>query len=263
MWQWIITIRAGDSICKFTRPVSQILVENNAKLTFRHSFSFLTSIFAFSSRIFSVVDYCFEIIQEYLVEVKHKADKVPVGTQGNHILLGSFTFTNGSLMMSTGQKLVVKLTGGMGKGVVVVRGESVKDTRDMFCCHIMADKLTRMNGMGIFGKSDPYLQISRCYDDGTFVVVYKTSHKLNDLKPKWNNTKIEIQKLCNGDLDAQLSVEMLDYQPDGQHRQIGFFRTTLREILAGRTYEQGSSKKSDLPMYLARKSCRKDLRADG
>ena len=184
-----------------------------------------------------VVDYNFEVVQEYLVEVRHKAEKTPVNESSSHKFLGSFTFTNGSLMMSPGQKLVARLSDGMKKGIVIVRGESVKDTRDLFSCHIMATNLTRMNGLGIFGKSDPYMQISRAYDDGSFVVVYKTSHILNELNPKWPNTKIEIQKLCNGNMNAKLYVEMLDYQPDGHHVHIGAFTTTLTEILQGRTFE--------------------------
>ena len=184
-----------------------------------------------------VVDYNFEKIQEYCVEVRHKAANTAVSTAGSHKFLGSFTFTNGSLMMSPGQKLVARLSDGMKKGMVIVRGESVKDTRDLFTCHIMASKLARMNGLGLFSKSDPYMQISRAYDDGTFVVVYKTSHILKELNPKWPNTKIEIQKMCNGDMDARLYVEMLDYQPDGKHVHIGAFRTNMTEILQGKTFE--------------------------
>ena len=184
-----------------------------------------------------VVDYNFETIQEYLVEVRHKAANTPVNTAGTHKFLGSFIFTNGSLMMSPGQKLVARLSDGMKKGIVLVRGESVKDTRDVFSCHIMATKLSRMNGMGIFGKSDPYMQISRAYDDGTYVVVHKTAHILKELNPKWPNSKIEFQKLCNGNMDAKLLVEMLDYQPDGKHVHIGAFTTTVNEILQGKTFE--------------------------
>jgi hypothetical protein len=180
------------------------------------------------------VDYNFQDVETFDVEVRHKKDKIAVSEAAVHKTVGTFSFTNVSLMMSTGQKMMHRLRGG---GAVIVRGESVKDTRDIFKSHIMCDRLARKNGLGIFGKSDPYVQITRQFPDGTFVVVYKTVHQLNNLKPIWKYREIPVMKLCNGDFDAQLKVEVLDYDPNGTHVHMGEVLTTLNEILKGKTLE--------------------------
>lgn len=184
-----------------------------------------------------VVDYNFEMISEYIVEVRHKHKQSPVNESPNHKLLGSFRFTNGALMMSQGQKVVARLQDGMKTGLVAVRGESVKDTRDIFKCHIMCNKLARKNGLGVFGKSDPYVQISREFSDGSYVVVYKTLHQLNNLNPIWKFQEISLLKLCNGDNDATLAIEVLDYNPNGSHVHIGACKTTVNQLLSGVTLE--------------------------
>ena len=43
--------------------------------------------------------------------------------------------------------------------MLTIRGESVANTRDVFCCQFAGKKLK--NTDGFFGKSDPFLIISR------------------------------------------------------------------------------------------------------
>ncbi len=50
--------------------------------------------------------------------------------------------------------------------------------------------------------------------------------------PEWDTVELTSDKLCNGDWDRQLKVEIFDYDGDGSHDFIGEFYTTLNEVSA-------------------------------
>jgi hypothetical protein len=62
-----------------------------------------------------------------------------------------------------------------------------------------------------FGKSDPFLVISRVLESGTPVVVYRTEVIKKTLDPVWPKVKIPVQLLCNGDVHRPLIVECFDW----------------------------------------------------
>ena len=116
------------------------------------------------------VDYIFESIQEIVVKVYHKHKYTAVSDSSTHQFLGMYSFTESALMMQPGQKLVGNLTEGQKIGKITIRGESVTATRDVLTCSFAGKNLAKKNGLGIFSKSDPFVQISRKYDDNTFGV---------------------------------------------------------------------------------------------
>jgi hypothetical protein len=184
----------------------------------------------------SVADYQFQEIQEIVVKVYHKHKHCEVGINNQHELLGETTFTESSLMMSHGSKLEIDLpvklgVVGNGRTKLIVRGESVASTRDIFVCNMQLNNLTRKNGLGIFGKSDPYIKISRKFEDGSFTTVWTSQHIMSNLNPLYKNIKISMLPLCNGDVDKELAVDVYDYDPQGNHLPMGGFKTTCRELL--------------------------------
>jgi len=80
------------------------------------------------------------------------------------------------------------------------------------------------------GKSDPYLQISRQSQHGTWTVVHKTEVIKKTLNPSWRPFTVTVQTLCNGDWDRPLKFESFDWDNDGSHDFIGAFETSLREL---------------------------------
>jgi len=182
-------------------------------------------------------DYQFEQIQEIVVRVWHKSPHAPVNEQttapGNsvHTYLGEISFTESALMMVQGCKMSIPLRGGVMGGKVTIRGESVAQTRDVFTCAFQCEGLPRKNGWGVFAKSDPYIQISRKYEDGTYSPVWKSPHIPNTITPVWNANRIHMMPLCNGDVSRELSIDLFDYDPSGNHKPMGSFRCTVRELL--------------------------------
>ena len=183
------------------------------------------------------VDYQFEQIQEIVVRVWHKTSGSPINEQTTapgmsvHKYLGEISFTESALMMCPGCKLQMPLHGGLpGAGRLIIRGEAVAQTRDIFTCAFSCQNLTRKNGI-FFGKSDPYIQISRKHHDNTYTVVWKTDHIANTLNPMFSDNRLHMMPLCNGDVERELSVDVYDYDPNGNHKPMGGFKCTLRQLL--------------------------------
>jgi hypothetical protein len=88
-----------------------------------------------------------------------------------------------------------------------------------------------MNGLGIFGKSDPFLEVSKMYENGTYGVCYKTMHIKSELNPHWPECKIPMIPLCNGDLDRPLKIAIWDFEESGKHKFMGEVNTTIRGLM--------------------------------
>ena len=48
----------------------------------------------------------------------------------------------------------------------------------------------------------------------------------NDLNPKWEPATVDVNLLCDGNLDRRLQVAIYDFESDGQHESMGTFETT-------------------------------------
>ena len=56
----------------------------------------------------------------------------------------------------------------------------------------------------LFGKSDPYLVISRPDTRGQYTTVKQTETKKNNLNPDWADMLLSERELCNYDRDLNL-----------------------------------------------------------
>ena len=183
------------------------------------------------------VDYLFQEIQEIVVRVWHKNPKFPADPASTapgssvHTYLGEASFTESALMMSPGCKMQFPLLSGVMGGSIIVRGDAVAQTRDILTCSFQLQDLTRKNGWGVFAKSDPYIQISRKFADGSYASVWRSAYMENNLNPLFSNLRIPMQALCNGNLAAELNIEVLDYDPEGNHKSMGAFNCTMRDLL--------------------------------
>jgi hypothetical protein len=176
-----------------------------------------------------LVSYVFEEVQHFEVAVFDK-DAGDVADLSKHQLCGSTSFSLGSLMCSRGQALTLQLEGRSPGSTLKVRAEAVSAGNDVFECSFAGSKLA--NKDGFFGKSDPFLDISRVCEDGSFVHVHKTDKIMNDLSPTWPLLQISMQRLCNGDLDRPLRIEIFDWDSDGSHDSMGCVMASVRELMA-------------------------------
>ena len=90
------------------------------------------------------------------------------------------------------------------------------------------------NVEGMFGKSDPFFELRRTYDgpaSGSWTPVYRSPHVKNNLNPKWGPATVDINALCDGDLDRRIQVAIFDHESSGKHVSMGAFETTVNQLL--------------------------------
>ena len=83
----------------------------------------------------------------------------------------------------------------------------------------------------LFSESDPYFTISRMNPDGSDTLVYRSEWISNNASPEWAPVEITSGKLCNGDWNRNLRIEVYDHDTGAEDDYIGAFSTNLEEVL--------------------------------
>lgn len=128
---------------------------------------------------------------------------LPAGTDlADHQLQGTALLLLGEVMTSQTQQCRVPLRRDGAEigsaGFVTVSAEEVEACNQYLKLRLWGHKL--MNTEGFFGTSDPFFEIHRAREDGTWVPLYRSVHIKNSLNPKWPVARrISMQALCNGD----------------------------------------------------------------
>ena len=86
----------------------------------------------------------------------------------------------------------------------------------------------------LFSESDPYFTISRMNPDGSDTLVYRSEWIANNASPAWAPAEITSGKLCNGDWNRKLRIEVYDHDTGAEDDYIGAFSTNLEEVLSSR-----------------------------
>ena len=86
----------------------------------------------------------------------------------------------------------------------------------------------------LFSESDPYFTISRMNPDGSDTLVYRSEWISNNASPEWAPVEITSGKLCNGDWNRNLRIEVYDHDTGAEDDYIGAFSTNLEEVLSAR-----------------------------
>eukprot|EP01135_Chromosphaera_perkinsii_P010266 Nk52_evm8s2085 gene=Nk52_evmTU8s2085 len=175
------------------------------------------------------VDYCFERVQKMMFKVIDVDDQSQVLERQD--LIGDFTCTLGQIMGSRGGTIRGELVDGKGRkgGVVHVSAEEVQDMKAVLHLQFTGIGLTKKD---FFGKSDPFLRISRMRSDGSFQAVHKTEVIMSNLNPVWKQFSIPLQRLCNGDREKQLLFEVYDFNKSGKEDFIGSFRCNVFDLIS-------------------------------
>jgi hypothetical protein len=88
------------------------------------------------------------------------------------------------------------------------------------------------NVEGLFKKSDPFYEVRRTYDgSGTWHAVYRSKQVKDNLNPKWEPATVDVNALCDGDLDRKIQVAVFDWESSGKHESMGQFETTGEILL--------------------------------
>ena len=87
-----------------------------------------------------------------------------------------------------------------------------------------------MDKKDLFSESDPYFTISRVNPDGSDTLVYRSEWISNNPSPEWAAVEITSGKLCNGDWNRNLRIEVYDHDTGAEDDYIGAFTTNLEEV---------------------------------
>eukprot|EP00299_Pterocystis_sp_00344_P010917 c4_g1_i1.p1 GENE.c4_g1_i1~~c4_g1_i1.p1 ORF type:complete len:533 (-),score=151.34 c4_g1_i1:63-1571(-) len=176
------------------------------------------------------MEYRFEEIQSLkflVVDVDNK--KTDVASQDQ---LGEFETKLATIVSSGGRQITGPLKKkGHAHGTITCRVDEVLECKQALTIHFAADKLDNKD---FFGKSDPYLIISRARGDGTWLMVHKTEVIDNNLSPVWAEFTISLVNLCNSLVDIPLLIECFDDDGDGKKGDlIGQCQVTTRQLIEG------------------------------
>jgi len=172
-------------------------------------------------------DYYFEREQTFIVRV-YDEDKKDIHDVTKHDYLGGTAFSLGQLFGALGNSLARPLH--KGKGYIILQGEEVSSCNDLLHVTFSGHDLKNMDGL--FGKSDPFIQVERQTPDGqSWDPAWKSEIIMNNNKnPKWKPAKIPIQAICNGDLHRKVRIHILDWDRDGKTDDMGSVETTITEL---------------------------------
>jgi len=145
----------------------------------------------------------------------------------SHDFLGDTECSLGEIMAQQSKGFVRKLSKG---GKIFVHVEELSSNKDLITMKFEGQKLDNKD---LFGKSDPFIEISKSNENNDYSVVFRSEVIQNNLNPLWKPFTMESRTLCNGDYDRTLKFDVFDMDNDGSHDLIGSFQTNVRKLLKG------------------------------
>jgi hypothetical protein len=94
-------------------------------------------------------------------------------------------------------------------------------------------KATKVDKKDFFGRSDPFLLIYRCEDDGTLAQVYRSEVIKYTYNPDWKPFTIRAEDLCKGDPSRPIIIECYDYDSHKVNDFIGRCQTNYKSLCMG------------------------------
>ena len=103
-------------------------------------------------------------------------------------------------------------------GAIQILSEEVSNNKDEVTFTFTASNLDKKD---LFGKSDPYLEISRSTESNKDVVVHRTEVIMSNLNPRWKQFTIPVRNLCAGDDQRSLKFSVYDWDRGGSTTACG------------------------------------------
>lgn len=187
-----------------------------------------------------LLPYFFEETQLLRFEI-YDADSANVGQDlSAHDFLGRFECVLAQIVSYSTLKAHLGKSGGIGAqwrnkdkntktGSITIRAEE-DEKNEKIQFDVCGEGLDKKD---FFGKSDPYLNFKRKFDDGSTHLVHRTEVKQKTLDPRWATVQISTQTLCGKDGDRPIIIECYDHDKWKKDDHIGTAQTTLNEMLRG------------------------------
>jgi hypothetical protein len=182
-----------------------------------------------SPRWITTFDLDYELSQNTRINVG-VWDEVKRGKKENKPM-GSALFEVGEVLGARGNTKAKKLRNG---GTLFAR-ITTAPIQDMGIFHLKLQGYKLKNLDGFFGKSDPlYVVSSKVIAAGglTWQPVYRSQPIMNNLNPIWPPCTIDVARLCEGDLNKPILIEVFDWDKKGKNILIGKFETSIQGLIS-------------------------------
>ncbi|XP_043190059.1 copine-8-like [Amphibalanus amphitrite] len=151
---------------------------------------------------------------------------VSVASVSRQDALGELQCSVGEVVASLGGKFQRRLSG--GRGLLLVTAEEVSACRQVLTLSLSARNLDKKD---TFGKSDPFLELSRVNADGSTTLTHRTEVVKNSLSADWRPVTVPLGSLCAGDLRRLVLLRCFDWDNDGTHDEIGSCTVPVEQLL--------------------------------
>jgi len=156
-----------------------------------------------------------------------------------HRVMGTALFEVGEILGSRGNVGSKSLQTG---GAIYAHVERCREDgeKGKFCFQLRAFKLKNTQSLGM--TSCPFFELLRKVErptGATWVKVYQSNVVRRDLQPVWNEATLDIEAICNGDLDRAMKIVIWGHRRSGKHKHMGEFETTIQGLLNAREPQGG------------------------
>eukprot|EP01080_Neovahlkampfia_damariscottae_P009947 gene9947-2268_t len=181
-----------------------------------------------------MMDFKFEETQELkflVLDVDSKSTKFE-----DHDIIGELSCTLSEIIGSRGSLLTKPLEfkekPNRKNGFISVRADEIREDNHDITVQFSCKNLDKKD---FFGKSDPYLIISKLNSDGSTKELKKTETLTKNLNPQFKPFFLTSKEACNGDLNKKLRIECYDWDRFSEDDLIGRIDISFSELLNGGT----------------------------
>jgi hypothetical protein len=168
---------------------------------------------------------------------------------GKPLSMGSALFEIGECLAARGNIKAKKLKNG---GTLFVR-VTVAAHVEHGSLNLALRGIKLKNVDGMFSKSDPFFVVNAQVNAAggrTWLPVYRSETIQNDLNPTWKPFSIPMDKLCEGEKNKPIMVEVFDWEKSGKHQVMGRFETNVNGLISSKIMDNGAKPK-DVPLTSA------------
>eukprot|EP01125_Pyxidicula_operculata_P017516 TRINITY_DN6133_c0_g1_i1.p1 TRINITY_DN6133_c0_g1~~TRINITY_DN6133_c0_g1_i1.p1 ORF type:complete len:340 (-),score=54.09 TRINITY_DN6133_c0_g1_i1:758-1777(-) len=188
-----------------------------------------------------IVDYYFESIQ-------HMKFVVLDGDATSEETVGYAETTLSAIMGSRGNvSIPLQHRKRKHSGFINIVAEEIREGLNYEVLFNLCGK--HLDKKDLFGKSDPYLELSRVTEDGKWIMFHRTEVVKNTLDPIWLSFTIPLAKVNGGDNERPIRVQCYDWDKVGSPDFIGEYTASLNQMIQTPDWVLMNPKKSSKKNY--------------
>lgn len=147
----------------------------------------------------------------------------------DHDFLGEFECTLAQLVSShTLHKNLVNACYEGNNGSILIITEELGSCKEELDIQFIGQNLENRNW---FCSINPFLELFKANEDGTFTLVHRTDPARTTKNPVWKEFSAPLRSFCSGDYDRNIQVSCKDFKKNGNHKLIGSCNTTVRKLI--------------------------------